>query len=141
MNNRTYRYFKGQVQYPFGFGLSYTTFKYEAVEMPKSKYSAVDTLTATVVIHNTGDANGDEVIQAYIKYPNIDRMPIKELKSFKRITLVKGGSETIKLKIPISELLKWDLKNHKWKLYPGTYQLVLGSSSADEKVSASFQIN
>lgn len=141
MNNRTYRYFNGKVQYPFGFGLSYTTFKYEAAEMPKSQYSAADTLSVSVVVQNTGSVDGDEVVQAYIKYPTIDRMPLKELKSFKRISVAKGGSQTIKLKVPISELLKWDLKSNKWKLYPGNYQLVLGSSSADEKLSANFQIN
>jgi len=68
-------------------------------------------------------------------------MPLKELKSFKRVTIVKGGTETVTLKVPVKELLKWDLKNNKWKLYPGTYQLVLGSSSADEKLTANFQID
>ncbi|MEB0263412.1 glycoside hydrolase family 3 N-terminal domain-containing protein [Mucilaginibacter sp. 10B2] len=141
MKNRTYRYFKGQVQYPFGFGLSYTTFKYDAVAVPKSRYVAKDTITVTVAIKNTGNADGDEVVQAYIKYPTIDRMPLKELKSFKRVSITKGASETITLKVPVSELLKWDLTNHKWKLYPGSYQLALGSSSADEKINANFQIN
>ncbi|RZK75450.1 MAG: glycosyl hydrolase, partial [Pedobacter sp.] len=141
MNNRTYRYFKGQVQYPFGFGLSYTTFNYEGTAMPKGLYSAKDTITVTATIKNTGIVDGDEVVQAYIKYPSIDRMPLKELKSFKRISVPKGKSEIITLKVPVTELLKWDLIKHTWKLYPGTYQLVLGSSSADEKLSASFQVN
>jgi len=140
MNNRTYRYFKGQAQYPFGFGLSYTTFSYEPAIMPKKQYATKDTIAISVAIKNTGNFDGAEVVQAYIKYPNIDRMPLKELKAFKRINIAKGTSETVTLKIPVTEFQKWDLKNHKWKIYPGTYQLVLGSSSADDKLNASFQV-
>ncbi|WP_454803567.1 glycoside hydrolase family 3 N-terminal domain-containing protein [Mucilaginibacter phyllosphaerae] len=140
MNNRTYRYFKGQAQYPFGFGLSYTTFSYEPAIMPKKQYAAKDTIAISVAIKNTGNFDGAEVVQAYIKYPNIDRMPLKELKAFKRINIAKGTSETVTLKIPVTEFQKWDLKNHKWKIYPGTYQVVLGSSSADDKLNASFQV-
>lgn len=140
MNNRTYRYFKGQAQYPFGFGLSYTTFSYEPAVMPKKQYTAKDTIAISLAIKNTGNFDGAEVVQAYIKYPNIDRMPLKELKAFKRINIAKGSSETVTLKIPVTEFQKWDLKNHKWKIYPGTYQVVLGSSSADDKLNASFQV-
>ncbi|MBB3968102.1 glycoside hydrolase family 3 N-terminal domain-containing protein [Mucilaginibacter phyllosphaerae] len=140
MNNRTYRYFKGKVQYPFGFGLSYTTFGYEAVTLPQKQYGAKDTITITAAVKNIGIMDGDEIVQAYIKYPTVDRMPLKELKAFKRVSVAKGGSETITLKVPVTELQKWDLKNNQWKLYPGTYQLVLGSSSADEKITARFQV-
>ncbi|RZK78818.1 MAG: glycosyl hydrolase [Pedobacter sp.] len=141
MKNRTYRYFQGQVQYPFGFGLSYTTFNYESKAMPKSRYNTSDTITVTLAVKNVGNVDGEEVVQAYVKYPSVDRMPLKELKSFQRINVVQGEFENITMKIPVSELKKWDLSTHKWKLYPGTYQLVLGSSSADEKLTASFQIN
>ena len=71
------------MQYPFGFGLSYTTFAYEQTDEFKSTYKAGDTLTVTLKVKNTGKADGDEVVQAYVEYPKIDRMPIKELKSFK----------------------------------------------------------
>jgi beta-glucosidase len=140
MANRTYRYFKGKVQYPFGFGLSYTTFNYELATAPKKQYAAKDTIAVTVHVKNTGNLDGDEIVQAYIKYPAIDRMPLKELKAFKRTPIAKGGSKTVTLKVPVNEVQKWDIKNHKWKIYPGTYQLVLGSSSADEKIVTSFRI-
>jgi beta-glucosidase len=84
--------------------------------------------------------DADEVVQAYIKYPNLDRMPIKELKSFKRVSVSKGNEQLISIKIPVKELQKWDLQKHGWKLYPGDYKLILGSNSADEKLSAGFKI-
>lgn len=140
MANRTYRYFKGKVQYPFGFGLSYTTFNYELTEAVKKAYTVKDTITITLNVKNTGNVDGDEVVQAYIKYPQIDRMPLKELKAFKRVSVTKGSAQSVTLKIPVTELLKWDLGTHKWKLYAGNYHVVLGSNSADEKLNVAFTV-
>lgn len=140
MKGRTYRYYNGPVQYPFGFGLSYTSFAYMLNSKPKATYKASDTLTVTVNVKNTGKVNGDEVVQAYIEYPKIDRMPVKELKSFKRVSLAKDKDENVTLKIPVQDLQKWDMTAHKWKIYPGKYKLVLGSNSADEKASIDFNV-
>jgi len=140
MKGRTYRYFNGPVQYPFGFGLSYTSFAYELQQGLKSSYKTTDTLNVTVKVKNTGAMDGDEVVQAYIQYPNIDRMPVKELKSFKRISISKGGEQLVSLRIPVKELQKWDLAAHQWKVYPGNYHLVLGSNSADNKLSMDFAV-
>ena len=140
MKGRTYRYYNGPVQYPFGFGLSYTTFEYQQPGFFKSKYKAGDTITVALQVKNTGAMNGDEVLQAYIKYPVIDRMPVKELKGFKRISIKSGGIQTVSIKIPANDLQKWDMSTHKWKLFSGDYQLILGSSSADEKVNLAFKV-
>lgn len=140
MKGRTYRYYNGPVQYPFGFGLSYTSFAYNLQNGLKSSYKPTDTLRATVEIKNTGAMDGDEVLQAYIEYPGIDRMPFKELKFFKRVGISKGGEQTVNVKIPVSELQKWDLTTHKWKIYPGNYKLVLGSNSQDSKLSLEFAV-
>lgn len=140
MKGRTYRYFNGPVQYPFGFGLSYTSFEYQAEQSPAKKYATKDTLNITVKVKNTGKMDGDEVVQAYIQYPQIDRMPVKELKGFKRVSVSKGGEQSVNIKIPVKDLQKWDLKTHGWKTYPGAYELVLGSSSQDEKLSFPFAI-
>jgi len=140
MKNRTYRYFSAPVQYPFGFGLSYTTFDYQTQTSPAKQYKLKDTLAVTVNIKNTGKLDGDEVMQAYIEYPKIDRMPIKELKGFKRVSIIEGGQQLITVKIPIAELQKWDMQKHGWQLYPGNYKLVLGSNSQDEKLSFPFTI-
>jgi len=140
MAGRTYRYYNGPVQYPFGFGLSYTSFAYSLQEGLKSSYKATDMLTASVKVKNTGAMDGDEVVQAYIEYPNIDRMPVKELKAFKRVGISKGNEQIVSIKIPASDLQKWDLKSNKWKLYPGKYKLVLGSNSQDNKLSMDFAV-
>ncbi|MGZ4000973.1 MAG: glycoside hydrolase family 3 C-terminal domain-containing protein, partial [Mucilaginibacter sp.] len=140
MKNRTYRYFGGAAQYPFGFGLSYTTFDYQTQTAPAKQYKLKDTVTVTLQVKNTGKMDGDEVVQAYIQYPNVDRMPIKELKAFKRITVTKGGERAVTIKVPLSDLQKWDMQKHGWKLYPGDYTLVLGSNSQDEKLKYSFTV-
>jgi len=140
MAGRTYRYFKGPVQYPFGYGLSYTTFNYELVKPPSQQYSSRDTIAITIKVKNTGAMDGDEVVQAYIQYPLIDRMPLKELKGFKRVSVTKGNEHPVTIKIPVKELQKWDITNHKWKIYPGNYKLVLGSNSGDQKLSSTFKV-
>jgi len=140
MKNRTYRYFSAPVEYPFGFGLSYTTFDYQTQTAPAKQCKLKDTLTVTLQVKNTGKMDGDEVVQAYIEYPKIDRMPVKELKSFKRVSVTQGGQQLVTIKIPVAELQKWDLQKHGWQLYPGEYKLVLGSSSQDEKLEYSFTI-
>ncbi|TWJ00717.1 beta-glucosidase [Mucilaginibacter frigoritolerans] len=140
MKGRTYRYYDGPVQYPFGFGLSYTTFDYKQEGNLNSKYKTTDTLSVNVQVKNTGPMDGDEVVQAYIEYPKIDRMPVKELKSFKRISIPQGNSQSVTIKIPVKELQKWDLSNHGWKVYPGDYKLILSDNSRDEKITLPFVV-
>jgi len=141
MKGRTYRYYTGPVQYPFGFGLSYTSFAYSVKNDAKHGYKTTDTISVNVQVKNTGAMDGDDVVQAYIQYPQIDRMPVKELKSFKRVAVTQGSEQTITLKIPIKELQKWDMATHGWKVYPGNYKLVLGSNSQDEKLVLPFTVN
>lgn len=140
MKGRTYRYFNGKVQYPFGYGLSYTSFDYSWIEQPQKINSLRNSITFSVEIKNAGKMDGDEVVQAYIQYPNLERMPLKELKAFKRISVSKGGEQTVQFKIPLQELQKWDLKKNQWKVYPGDYTILIGSSSRDIKLSSTFKI-
>jgi len=141
MKGRTYRYYNGEVVYPFGFGLSYSTFEYKQTKINQTKYKIEDTISINTTITNTGNMDAAEVIQAYIEYPSLERMPLKELKYFKRIEIKKGGSENVKMNIPLSELKKWDLKLNTWKLYPGKYKIVLGSDARDAKSILPFEIN
>lgn len=138
MRGRTYRYFDGAVQYPFGYGLSYSTFDYKANRTPLAKYKAGDTVQIEVEIANTGSIDSDEVVQAYISYPGDG--PLRELKSFKRTHIPAGGRRVVNLSIPVQELQKWDEKKHTWHLQKGPYKVVIGAHSRDEKLVYNFRL-
>lgn len=136
----TYRYFNGKVLYPFGFGLSYTSFSYNWAKAPEKSYALKDTIRVTVNVKNTGAFDGDEVVQAYIQYPNLERMPLKELKAFQRVSVGKGGEQQVTLSIPVSELQKWDLGARKWKLYKGQYTLAIAKNSEEFLLKQAFGV-
>jgi len=121
--------------------LSYTSFDHQLKNGLKPSYTQKDTITAEIQVKNTGQMDGDDVLQAYIEYPQIDRMPLKELKSFKRVSVIKDSEQMVTIKIPVADLQKWDLPTHSWKLYPGVYKLILGNSSVDERLKVGFVIN
>ncbi|MGC4103880.1 glycoside hydrolase family 3 C-terminal domain-containing protein [Ferruginibacter sp.] len=140
MKGRTYRYFEGAVQYPFGYGLSYTSFQYSWQQQPGKINTLKDTLFFSAVIKNTGAMEGDEVAQVYVNYPAVERMPLKELKGFKRVHVNKDGEQTVQFYLPVADLQKWDLQQKKWMLYPGDYHITIGSSSQDIKLNAVIKV-
>lgn len=140
MQNRTYRYFKGNVAYPFGYGLSYTTFGYQWAKRPAAKYKAGQTIEFDVTVTNNGTMDADEVVQAYIKYPNLERMPQNELKAFERVALKAGETKTVKLRIDADDLQKWDLATHRWKLYKGAYTVQVSKNAKEPLLEHSFCI-
>ncbi len=140
MEGRTYRYFDGDVQYPFGYGLSYGDFSYSWSEAPQKKYKKGDHINFSVTVANASNYDAKEVVQAYIQYPNMERMPLKELKGFEKTMVKANGSTEVAFSIPTEELRKWDLQKSAWKVYPGMYQLILGSDSQDEKLKTTFSV-
>lgn len=140
IQGRTYRYFKGALQYPFGFGLSYTSFGYLWNKQPKATYASNDTIEFSVAVENTGAMDGDEVVQAYIEYPDVNGMPLKELKAFKKIIVKKGCKSNVVLEIPVSELKKWNATANTWKLYPGKYAICIGKDAANYLLKKEFTI-
>lgn len=95
MENRTYRYFKGEALYPFGYGLSYTTFQYSGLKIPATAASGKN-IPVSVTVKNTGNRNGEEVVQLYLSHPGIkSRAPLKALKGFTRIALKAGESKIV----------------------------------------------
>lgn len=142
VKGRTYRYFKGKVQYPFGYGLSYSSFEYTWVKQPSFKIKPLENgaVSFYVKVKNIGNVNADEVVQAYIKYPDDESFPIKELKAFKRISLNKGKEEIIEMQIPFKEFKKWSSKEKAWKIPLANYQLIIGSHAEDEKLKALFTL-
>ncbi|KAA6301219.1 MAG: 4-beta-xylosidase [Candidatus Ordinivivax streblomastigis] len=134
---RTYQYFKGKPLYPFGYGLSYTTFKY-------SNLNIQDTGKAVSVsfdLKNTGKIQGDEVAQVYVKMPETGVvMPLKELKAFQRSTVKKGESLKVELEISKDVLRFWDDASKAFVTPAGEYQFLIGSSSSDIRLQGSLVI-
>src|SRR5688572_19234819 len=140
MKGRTYRYYNGKPRYPFGFGLSYTSFEYQWKQQPVPLYSLQDTIRVKLEISNTGDYDGDELVQLYINYPEIERMPLKELKAFKKVWIGKKKNKEVSLAIPVTELQKWDKATHAWKLYAGNYEIYIGKNANEMIMKKEFSI-
>jgi beta-glucosidase len=140
MSSRTYKYFKGKPLYPFGYGLSYTTFSYMWDALPKKKYKRSGTINCSLKITNTGMLDGDEVAQVYIKYPDGKGLPLKELRYFERKHILEGQTGQIKISIPVEQLAKWDEKAGKSVVPAGTYSIYAGGSSENVAVTATFEI-
>ena len=125
-------YFKGEPLYPFGFGLSYTTFTYSDLRLSAAHLAADGELTVSLDVTNTGDRAGDEVVQLYVKHLRsaVER-PKKELKGFQRITLQPGERQTVTLPLKAASLAYWEPERQRWVVEPGAVHLMLGSSSAE----------
>jgi beta-glucosidase len=134
-----YRWFdtkKITVMYPFGYGLSYTTFEYSSIKTNKDKYSAKDIISVSFMLKNTGSMKADEVVQAYLHRvnPSVD-WPEKELKAFSRITLKPGESRPVSLDIPVKDLRYWDKTTQSWKDDPCDIEIQVGASVDDIKLT------
>ena len=99
MNGRTYRYFKGKPLYPFGYGLSYTTFSYNDLKLSKDSIKAGDPLSVEVTVTNRGKLAGDEVVQLYLGFPNVAGAPLRALRAFKRIYLKAGEAQKLRFEL------------------------------------------
>ena len=132
-----YRWFdtkKIEPLYPFGFGLSYTTFAFDNAKTDKKSYADNETIAVSITIKNTGKVDGQEVVQLYSSKSNskITRA-VQELKGFQKVSVSAGKSETITIQVPVKELAYYDVETKKWTVEPGNYTLKLGSSSRDIK--------
>jgi beta-glucosidase len=138
---RTYMYFKGQPLYPFGFGLSYTTFTYANLKTSADSVNGAGEVTVRVDIKNTGSRAGDEVVQMYVKHLDsaVER-PLKELRGFARVNLQPGETKTVKLPLKGNELTYWDAAKHSFLLEPGKVSVMVGASSADVRVEKTIAV-
>ncbi|MBV4357290.1 xylan 1,4-beta-xylosidase [Pinibacter aurantiacus] len=127
---RTYRYFNGKPVYPFGYGLSYTTFKYGKAQLSSTALRLGDSLTVDIPVTNMGNRDGDEVVQLYIRNPRDKKGPIKSLRGFKRITVQKGETVQVKLALSPFAFEFFDPQSQTMKIMPGVYELQYGTSSA-----------
>ena len=135
---RTYQYFKGKPLYPFGYGLSYTTFAYKNLQVNDNG----NNIKVSFELKNTGRMDGDEVSQVYVKIPSSGIvMPIKELKGFQRSTLKKGGTKNVEINIRKDLLRYWDDAMETFITPKGEYEFMIGTSSQDIKLAKSFTLN
>jgi beta-glucosidase len=104
MANRTYRYFSGKPLYPFGYGLSYTKFKYSDLSVPAQAVAAGEPVSADVTVSNTGSVAGDEVVQLYLKFPSVKGAPLIALRGFERIHLDPGASQKVHFELKARDL-------------------------------------
>ncbi len=113
--------------FPFGYGLSYTSFRYSAVAVTRTASGASVTFTLT----NTGRRAGAEVAQVYVGDPSAVGEPPKQLEGFRRVSLSPGQSEVVSLPLGASSFAHWDTASNQWMVSAGTYQVMVGSSSRD----------
>ena len=129
----TYRYYKGEALYPFGHGLSYTNFKYSKLRADKTNLNEKENFKISFNVKNIGDYDGDEVVQVYIKdLESKLKMPIKQLRSFKRISLNKGDEKIVEFEFkPIEDFSYYDADQQKYMVDKGSFEIQVGSSSQD----------
>jgi beta-glucosidase len=140
-HGKTYMYFKGQPLYPFGFGLSYTTFKYANLRTSAPNVAKDGTVTVSVDVTNTGSRAGDAVAQLYVKHLGSKVIrPNEELKGFKRITLQPGETKTVEIPLKASALAYWDEKTKNFRVEAEPVKLLVGSSSADLPATATLRV-
>jgi beta-glucosidase len=125
-------YFKGDPLYPFGFGLSYTTFKYSSLKTSANSLSKDGSLTIRVDLKNKGKRAGEEVVQLYVTHlGSSSPAPIRELRGFQRVSLQPDERKTVELVLSAKSLGRWDERSHAFTIEPGKLELQAGSSSAD----------
>ncbi|MFE7846738.1 family 78 glycoside hydrolase catalytic domain [Microbacterium sp. NPDC057407] len=132
-----YRYYataKQPVRYPFGYGLSYTTFDYDGL---KVSVAGPDSALARVTVRNTGSVSGAEIVQVYVA-PGASavRRPLRELAGFDKVELEPGAAQTLELELPRRAFAYWDVVKKTWKVEPGEYRIEIGRSSASVLASA-----
>ena len=134
MVGRTYRYMQDTPLFPFGYGLSYTTFSYGKVVLDKSEVTAGQTLKLTVPVTNTGKRGGEEVVQVYLKKQGDAEGPVKTLRAFKRVFIPAGQTVNIEFDLKDKELEWWDEQTNTVRVCSGTYDIMVGGSSEDESL-------
>lgn len=122
--------------FPFGYGLSYTTYKYKNLRFDKEKIKTDGFVMVNIDVENTGKYGGEEIVQLYIRdeYSSATR-PVKELRDFTRVSLQPGEIQTVSFRLPAAKLAFYD-KNMQWKVEPGSFKIMVGGSSADNDLQS-----
>jgi beta-glucosidase len=137
----TYMYFKGEPLYPFGFGLSYTTFRFSNLKTSSPRLTKDGTVTVSVDVTNTGSRSGDAVVQLYVKHLHsaVER-PREELEGFQRVTVDAGQTKTVEIPLPASRLAFWDVKTKDFHVETEPVSLMVGDSSANLPLNTTIHV-
>jgi beta-glucosidase len=139
MTGRTYRFMKERPLFPFGYGLSYTTFTYGAATFSKQTVGSEDNLSLVVPVSNTGSRDGEEVVQVYLSKVGDEAGPVKTLRAFKRVSVPAGKTVNVHITLSKKDLEWWNEGTHSIQFCPGEYQVWIGGSS-DEKALSKYAI-
>jgi beta-glucosidase len=134
-----YRWYDQRQQaplFPFGHGLSYTTFEYSDLRLEKGRNS----VALSVTVKNTGMRKGSDVVQVYVAEPESAHEPPSQLKGFEKISLEAGGSKTVRIEVPFDRLATWSESTHGWKLWKGAFTFKVGESSRRLLIKSSIEI-
>jgi len=135
-----YRWYDAKNQqplFPFGYGLSYTTFRYSDLKLERK---GPEELAVQVQVTNSGKREGAEVVQLYLGSPAAAGEPPKQLKGFEKIMLKPGETKTVIMQIDKESFSAWDIETHGWKVFPGSYSVMVGSSSRDIRLKGEFTV-
>lgn len=138
-----YRWYDRQnipVVFPFGYGLSYTSFKYEGISV-EDRLSSEGRVNVRVTVRNTGRTAGKEVVQVYVSDPecSVER-PQKELKAFSKVEILPGESRTVSLDLDLRDFCFWDVESHSWKFESGKFVISAGGSSANRPLQQTIEL-
>ena len=140
-DGRTYMYFKSEPLYPFGFGLSYTTFAYTNIKTSDASLSRDGSIAVNIDVENTGKRAGDEVVQLYVKHINSQvSRPDEELKGFKRVHLKAGERQTVTIPLAAQRLAYWDISKNDWQVERDSVEIRVGASSTDIRLQHTISV-
>jgi beta-glucosidase len=141
MAGRTYRFFTGKPLYPFGHGLSYTSFRYDRLRTSTPVLPADGSITVSVDVTNTGKRAGDEVVQLYVQHlgSRVSR-PLSELRGYRRVALDPGQTRTVSIPLRAADLAYWDVARHAWTVEPDRIRIRVGASSADLRAETTLRV-
>lgn len=140
---RTYMYFDGEVRFPFGYGLSYTTYEYSNLQLKQAQLDANDTLEVSVDVTNTGKMTGKEIVQLYIRKVETEpsNKPHRQLKAFAKVALAPGETKTVTMQVPLREVTFWNNLYRKMLVEEGNYMVEVGPNSAELPCTETFTIS
>ena len=140
-----YRYYdtkQMEVAYPFGYGLSYTTFTYSNLQISNTTPTEKDTISISVDVTNTGSVAGKEVVQLYVKDMTSSAIrPEKELKGFEKVQLTSGETKTVTMKLDKRSFAWYNTELHDWYAASGKYEILVGASSRDIRLSETIKLS